>query len=68
MDDPAIRIDDPYPAGTKRTTGTVAGVHTDVMVVSFADKIVMTITQGGRLAQWVCFLQPFFFLPEVRWG
>ena len=63
MDDPAIRAE-PYPAGTKRTAGAVDGVHTDVMVVSFADKIVITITQEGRLAQWVC----CFFPNPLRGG
>ena len=42
-----------YPAITKQAFGTVNGVRTDVTSVEFADKIMVTITQGGRLAQWV---------------
>ncbi|TGZ82912.1 hypothetical protein EX30DRAFT_328792 [Ascodesmis nigricans] len=44
--------DTPFPATTKRTAGEVKGVLTDVMTVGFADKIVVTIVQNGRLAQW----------------
>ena len=43
----------PYPAQTKQAAGKVDGVPTDVMVISFSDKIMVTITQAGRLAQWV---------------
>lgn len=43
----------PYPAKTKQAAGLVSGVPTDVMFMSFADKIMVTITQEGRLAQWV---------------
>ena len=42
-----------YPAITKQAAGTVNGIPTDVTCVEFADKILVTITQGGRLAQWV---------------
>lgn len=42
-----------FPASTRTAAGEVDGVHTDVMVVRFADKIMVTITQGGRLAHWV---------------
>jgi len=44
----------PYPARTKQAAGIVNAVHTEVMSVSFADKLMVTIIQGGRLAQWVC--------------
>lgn len=43
----------PYPASTKQAAGTVGGQPTDIMVVSFQDRILVTITQNGRLAQWV---------------
>ena len=46
-------MDLPYPAQTKQAAGLVNGVPTDVMVISFADKIMVTITQSGSLAQWV---------------
>ena len=42
-----------YPASTKSATGQIDGVLTDVMTTLFADKIMVTIIQGGRLAQWV---------------
>ena len=44
----------PFPASTKQAAGLVGGIPTDVMCVSFSDKILITITQKGRLAQWVC--------------
>jgi hypothetical protein len=44
----------PFPAATKFAAGLVRGVETDVSSVYFVDKILITITQGGRLSQWVC--------------
>ena len=44
----------PFPAPAKQITGLVNGVETDVSSVHFADKILITISQGGRLSQWVC--------------
>lgn len=46
-------MDLPYPATTKQAAGLVNGVPTEVTTISFADKIMVTITQDGRLAQWV---------------
>ncbi|KAJ5180232.1 hypothetical protein N7492_003442 [Penicillium capsulatum] len=43
----------PFPAATKQVAGMVAGVKTDVLVLSFSDKIVVTISQEGRLAHWL---------------
>lgn len=43
----------PFPATTKQAAGVVGGVQTDVMSVWFADKILFTITQKGRLGHWV---------------
>jgi hypothetical protein len=43
----------PFPAATKHAEGMVGDVMTNVMSVSFADKILVTISQKGRLAQWV---------------
>ena len=42
-----------YPAPTKQAAVEINGVKTDAMSMSFSDKIMITITQGGRLAQWV---------------
>ncbi|KAL2007322.1 hypothetical protein VTN00DRAFT_8760 [Thermoascus crustaceus] len=43
----------PFPAATTRAAGIVNGVKTDVMSVSFSDKILVTISQKGRLAHWL---------------
>ncbi|KAF1989181.1 hypothetical protein K402DRAFT_411223 [Aulographum hederae CBS 113979] len=43
----------PYPALTRSASGKVSGIQTDVTSIAFADKILITISQGGRLAQWV---------------
>jgi hypothetical protein len=42
-----------FPAATKQAVGLVNGAQTDVTSVYFADKILITISQGGRLSQWV---------------
>ena len=43
----------PYPARTKQVAVEVNGAKTDVTCISFSDKIMVTITQKGILAQWV---------------
>jgi proteasome assembly chaperone 3 len=43
----------PFPAPTKQAAGFVKGTYTDVSSIYFADKILITISQGGRLSQWV---------------
>jgi proteasome assembly chaperone 3 len=43
----------PFPAATKQTAGMVNGILTDVMVINFSDKILVAISQRGRLAHWV---------------
>ena len=53
MSSSATFFPEPYPAKTKTVSGPINGVPTDVMSVSFADKIVITVSQGGRLAHWV---------------
>jgi hypothetical protein len=42
-----------YPAKTKQASAVVAGIQTEVMCLTFADKILVTITQEGKLGQWV---------------
>ncbi|KAI4240004.1 MAG: hypothetical protein LQ352_007740 [Teloschistes flavicans] len=42
-----------YPATTKQAAGHIDGILTDVTSTIFSDKILVTITQGGRLAQWI---------------
>ncbi|KAK7539982.1 uncharacterized protein J3D65DRAFT_549986 [Phyllosticta citribraziliensis] len=41
-----------FPAKTRSAAGPVDGVPTNVMVVQFEDKILVTISQAGRLAHW----------------
>ncbi|KAI5286557.1 hypothetical protein KEM52_001948 [Ascosphaera acerosa] len=41
-----------YPATTRVADGAVDGVATTAMCVSFSDRILLTISQGGKLAQW----------------
>ncbi|OAG37344.1 hypothetical protein AYO21_08421 [Fonsecaea monophora] len=52
MDDDT-RVTIPFPASTKQAAKEVNGVKTDVMYISFADKIMITITQNGKLGQWI---------------
>lgn len=47
----------PFPAATKHAAGLVNGQETDVSSVYFSDKILITISQEGRLSQWVRFIQ-----------
>ena len=42
-----------YPCTAKTTNGIIKGVETVVTLTSFSDKIMITIVQEGRLAQWV---------------
>lgn len=42
-----------YPAITKQAAGMIDGILTDVTTTTFSDKIMITIIQDGRLAQWV---------------
>ncbi|GAB1314920.1 hypothetical protein MFIFM68171_05130 [Madurella fahalii] len=44
---------EPFPAPSKKVTGNVNGVPTDVESLNFSDKIMITVSQGGRLAQWI---------------
>ncbi|KAK3366000.1 hypothetical protein B0T24DRAFT_597747 [Lasiosphaeria ovina] len=44
---------DAFPATSKQATGRVSGIETEVSFMSFSDKIMITVSQGGRLAQWV---------------
>lgn len=42
-----------YPAPSKTASGTVNGRLTSVTSIGFADKILITISQAGKLAHWV---------------
>lgn len=56
MEGNSVRAE-PFPATSKKIVGTVNNVPTEVESLSFSDKIMITVSQGGRLAQWVS-LQP----------
>lgn len=43
----------PFPAVTKNAVGNVGRTPTAVFSISFADKIMVTISQAGRLSQWI---------------
>lgn len=43
----------PYPALIKQAAAQIDGVLTEVMATYFTDRIMITISQEGRLAQWV---------------
>lgn len=51
---PISAVPSAFPARTKQAYAVIAGIRTDVTTVFFADKILLTITQDGRLAHWVC--------------
>ncbi|KAH7152182.1 hypothetical protein B0J13DRAFT_257220 [Dactylonectria estremocensis] len=42
-----------FPAPTREASGLVNGVPTEVTSTSFSDKILVTISQEGRLSQWI---------------
>jgi len=43
----------PFPAETKQAASIVNGIRTEVLSLFLSDKIIVTIIQDGRLAQWV---------------
>ena len=51
----------PFPASTRQVAGIVNGIQTDVVSVGFSDKILITISQRGRLTHWVSISKSFFF-------
>jgi proteasome assembly chaperone 3 len=52
MTAPDVREDD-FPAPSRETAGTVGDVPTQITRLDFSDKILLTISQRGRLSQWV---------------
>ncbi|KAK7963864.1 hypothetical protein PG996_008450 [Apiospora saccharicola] len=42
-----------YPAPSKQANGLIDGIDTEAMVMNFADKIMVTLSQEGRLSQWI---------------
>ncbi|KAI5865569.1 hypothetical protein GGS23DRAFT_595086 [Durotheca rogersii] len=46
-------IEAPYPARLKHDTGPIDGVPTKAGATFFFDKIIVTLSQEGRLSQWI---------------
>lgn len=45
-------IEEPFPAASKREIGQIDGVATEATALFFADRILLTLCQEGRLSQW----------------
>ncbi|KAI1130891.1 hypothetical protein F5Y10DRAFT_98815 [Nemania abortiva] len=45
--------DELFPAASKHATGQIDGVSTDATTLFFADRILVTLCQEGRLSQWI---------------
>ncbi|KAK6398945.1 hypothetical protein LTR65_000502 [Meristemomyces frigidus] len=43
----------PFPAASKSSSGVATNLVTTVSTVSFSDKLLITISQAGKLAHWV---------------
>ncbi|OOF91161.1 hypothetical protein ASPCADRAFT_211443 [Aspergillus carbonarius ITEM 5010] len=43
----------PFPAVTKQVAGVIQGIQTDVTLIKFSDRILVTISQKGRLGHWL---------------
>ena len=50
---PAATIPTPFPARTMTASALVGDIQTAVTRISFSDKILVTISQAGRLNHWV---------------
>ncbi|KAI1824771.1 hypothetical protein F4861DRAFT_234702 [Xylaria intraflava] len=46
-------LNEPFPATSKHATGQIDGVSTEATALFFADKILVTLCQEGRLSQWI---------------
>jgi hypothetical protein len=45
--------EDTFPSRSREVSGIVNGVATEITSTNFADKVLITISQEGRLSQWV---------------
>lgn len=55
----------PFPTHSKTVAGLVGGAETDVSSLAFSDKILITISQGGRLSQWVCYYRILYLYLDI---
>lgn len=46
--------EEPFPVRSREASGSVNGVPTEVTILDFSDRILLTISQEGSLSQWVC--------------
>ncbi|KAI0540168.1 hypothetical protein GGR58DRAFT_173811 [Xylaria digitata] len=46
-------LDEPFPATPKHETGQIDGIATEATALFFADRILVTLCQEGRLSQWI---------------
>ncbi|KAI1438813.1 hypothetical protein GGR50DRAFT_690973 [Xylaria sp. CBS 124048] len=46
-------LDEPFPAASKQATGQIDGISTQATALYFADRILVTLCQEGRLSQWI---------------
>lgn len=59
--EPYIVRPTPYPAQTRTATTPIKNIPTTATCSSFADKIVVTVSQNGRLGHWVRLHSPLTF-------
>ncbi|KAK6951831.1 hypothetical protein Daesc_006356 [Daldinia eschscholtzii] len=46
-------VEAPFPAQSKAATGLIDGIATEASILYFSDKILLTLSQEGRLSQWI---------------
>jgi len=52
MEDTQV-VPEAFPAPSNKVQGTIDGVPTEAAVLYFEDKILVTLSQGGSLSQWI---------------
>ncbi|KAL2207690.1 hypothetical protein CC79DRAFT_1333498 [Sarocladium strictum] len=52
MDIPGL-AEEPFPIRNREAAGSVNGTPTEVTILDFSDKILLTISQEGSLSQWI---------------
>ncbi|PWY80964.1 hypothetical protein BO94DRAFT_153744 [Aspergillus sclerotioniger CBS 115572] len=48
-----LNLNLPFPAVTKQVAGVIQDIQTNVTLVKFSDRILITISQKGRLGHWL---------------
>ncbi|KAH9901973.1 hypothetical protein F4778DRAFT_134255 [Xylariomycetidae sp. FL2044] len=51
--DPSHMLEELFPAQSKQASGPIDGVPTEASSLFFEDKILVTLSQQGRLSQWI---------------